>query len=183
VQGCEDVPGVCEAIDAAQARGAIVISSAGNEGATQVSFPGRHSIAVGATTEHGCLAEYANHGDGLDLVAPGGGADGPVPGEQCTPFIGGRTIYQLTLVHPGRHDSFRRFGYPTYEGCSMASAHASGTAALVWAQLARQLGRDPTPAEVEARLKTTARHDGILSNTSLYGAGLIDANAATAIGV
>ncbi|HYU60259.1 MAG TPA: S8 family serine peptidase [Solirubrobacterales bacterium] len=180
VLGCEDVPGVCEAIDAAQARGAIVIASAGNEGATEVAFPGRHAIAVGATTEHGCLAEYANHGEGLDLVAPGGGADGPVPGAQCTPYIGGRTIYQLTLVKPGKHGSYRRFGYPSYEGCSMASAHVSAAAALVWAQLAAKLGHDPTPAQVEARLESTARKDGILADQSLYGAGLLDAAAATA---
>jgi serine protease len=180
VQACEDVPGVCEAIDLAQARGAVVISSAGNEGAEQVAFPGRHSIAVGATTDHACLAEYSNHGEGLDLVAPGGGADGPVPGAQCTPFVAGRNVYQLTLVHPGKHHSYRRFGYPgSYEGGSMAAAHVSATAALVWAQLARQLERDPTPAEIEARLESTTRHTGALSNATLYGAGLLEAAAAT----
>jgi serine protease len=179
VLSCEDLPGVCEAIDAAQARGAIVVASAGNEGAAQVAFPARHAIAVGATTVHGCLAEYSNYGEGLDLVAPGGGADASVPGSQCTPFIGGRTVYQLTLVKPGKH-GYRRFGYPSYEGGSMASAHASGVAALVWAQLARQLGHDPAPGDVEARLKGTARDDGILADTSLYGAGLLDAAAATA---
>jgi len=176
VTRCEDVPGVCEAIDAAQAAGSIVIGSAGNEGlATQVAFPGRHAVAVGATTERGCLAEYSNHGEGLDLVAPGGGADAPVSGSQCVPFAAGRTIAQLTLKGAG----YDKFGYPSYEGCSMASAHASGTAALVWAQLAKQLGREPTPAEVEARLESTARDGGILAETAVYGAGLLDAGAAT----
>jgi serine protease len=179
VKACEDVPGVCEAIDAAQARGAIVLASAGNEGVTQVSFPGRHSIAVGATTERGCLAEYSNHGEGLDLVAPGGGADGAVPGQQCAPFVPGRTIYQLTLVKP-RKNGYRKFGYPgSYEGGSMASAHASGTAALVWAQLEQILGRAPTPSEVQQRLESTARHGGMYADPSLYGAGLLDAAAAT----
>lgn len=176
VTRCEDVPGVCEAIDAAQASGSIVIGSAGNEGlTTQVAFPGRHAVAVGATTERGCLAEYSNHGDGLDLVAPGGGADGAVSGSQCIPFASGRTIAQLTLRGAG----YDHFGYPRYEGCSMAAAHASGVAALVWAQLARQLGRDPSPGEVEARLESTARDGGILADPALYGAGLLDAGAAT----
>jgi len=178
VRACEDVPGVCEAIDRAQQLGAIVIGSAGNEAADQVSFPGRHAMAIGATTERGCLAEYANHGEGLDMVAPGGGSDGNVPGPQCAPFTGGRTIFQLTLEKP-RKNGFLKFGYPNYEGCSMASAHVAGAAALVWAQLREVLGRPPTPDEVETRLEVTARRAGILSNAPLYGAGLLDAAAAT----
>ena len=178
VRACEDVPGVCEAIDRAQQLGAIVIGSAGNEAADQVSFPGRHAMAIGATTERGCLAEYANHGEGLDMVAPGGGSDGNVPGPQCAPFTGGRTIFQLTLEKP-RKNGFLKFGYPNYEGCSMASAHVAGAAALVWAQLREVLGRPPTPDEVETRLEVTARRAGILSSAPLYGAGLLDAAAAT----
>jgi serine protease len=179
VTSCEDVPGVCEAIDAARQRGATVIASAGNEGANQVSYPGRHAMAIGATTERACLAEYANHGEGLDMVAPGGGADGNVPGAQCVPFASGRTIFQLTLEKP-RKNGFDKFGYPTYEGCSMASAHAAGIAALVFAQLKRTLGRAPTPDEVEERLEQTARRAGILGNPTLYGAGLLDAATASA---
>jgi serine protease len=179
VRDCADVPGVCEAIDRAHQLGAVVIGSAGNDGADQVSFPARHAMAIGATTERGCLAEYANHGEGLDMVAPGGGSDGNVPGPQCAPFSGGRAIFQLTIEKP-RKKGFLKFGYPDdYEGCSMASAHAAGAAALVWAQLREVLGRPPTPDEVEARLEETARRDGILSNTPLYGAGLLDAAAAT----
>jgi serine protease len=179
VRACEDVPGVCEAIDRAREQGAIVIASAGNEGTDQVSFPGRHAMAIGATTVRGCLAEYANHGEGLDMVAPGGGADGNVPGPGCAPFSGGPTILQLTLERP-RKNGFRRFGYPGgYEGCSMASAHVAGAAALVFARLRQVLGRPPTPDEVEARLEGTTRSGGILSNDTLYGAGLLDAAAAT----
>jgi serine protease len=179
VTGCEDVPGVCGAIDQAEAGGAVVVGSAGNESAPEVAFPGRHAIAVGGTTERACLAEYSNHGEGLDLVAPGGGSDAP-GGPQCLPFAGGRTILQLTLVDK-KGGRFTRFGYPgVYEGSSMASAHASGAAVLVWALLAEQLGRDPQPGEVEERLESTARRDGALANPVLYGAGLLDAAAATA---
>ena len=179
VRECGDVPGVCEAIDLAREEGAIVIGSAGNESANQVSFPGRHAMANGATTELAFLAEYSNHGDGLDMVAPGGGGDGSVPGAQCSPFTGGRSIFQLTLEKP-RKNGFRKFGYPSnYEGCSMASAHAAGAAALVFARLRQALGRPPTPDEVQARLEGTARSGGALSNPTLYGAGLLDAAAAT----
>ncbi len=113
-------------------------------------------MAIGATTERGCLAEYANHGEGLDMVAPGGGSDGNVPGPQCAPFSGGRAIFQLTIEKP-RKKGFLKFGYPDdYEGCSMASAHVAGAAALVWAQLREVLGR----AADARRGRGAARGDG-----------------------
>jgi serine protease len=173
VTRCEDVPGVCEAIDEARASGALVVGSAGNEGGPQVSYPGRHALAVGGATERACLAEYSNFGDGLDLVAPGGGADGGYQNPQCVPYTGGRTISQLTFKDRG---NFTRFGYPRYEGSSMASAHLAAAAALVWARLEAELGRPPTPAEVQTRLESTARRVG---SPTYYGAGLLDAAAAT----
>jgi serine protease len=173
VTRCEDVPGVCEAIDEARASGALVVGSAGNEGGQQVSYPGRHAVAVGGATERACLAEYSNFGEGLDLVAPGGGADGGYQNAQCVPFAGGRTISQLTFKD---RRSFTRFGYPRYEGSSMASAHLAAAAALVWARLEAELGRPPSPAEVQTRLESTARRVG---SPTYYGAGLLDAAAAT----
>jgi serine protease len=174
VNGCEDVPGVCEAIDAARAQGALVIGSAGNEGGAQVSYPGHHSVAVGGSTERGCLAEYSNYADGLDMVAPGGGSDASYQGAgpHCAPFTGGRTISQFTF----KRQDFTDFGYPRYEGSSMASAHVAAAAALVWARLEAELGRPPTPAEVQSRLESTARRVG---SPTFYGAGLLDAAAAT----
>ena len=64
----------------ATARGVVVVAAAGNE-ADVARSPTRRArtsvIAVGATTEHGCLADYSNAGRGLDSSAPGGGADAP----------------------------------------------------------------------------------------------------------
>jgi serine protease len=182
VDSCEDVPSVCSAIDRAHAKGAVVISVSGNRpGAHSVAYPGRapNVIASGATTVRGCLADYSNHGKGIDLVAPGGGFDAVVAGSQCDPGAGDPGVVQLTLTKKGS-GKFRKFGYPHYEGTSMASAHVAGTAALVWAALRERLGRAPTPDEVEARLTSTARHDGDLGDPALYGAGLLDAAAATA---
>jgi serine protease len=180
VDGCDDVPNVCEAINRAHAKGATVVSVAGNTGASSVTYPGHapNVIATGATTIRGCLADYSAFGRGLDLVAPGGGDDAALAGPQCKPAASGPGIVQLTLTGIAS-GTFRTFGYPNYDGTSMASAHLAGAAALVAASLRESLRREPSPEEVEARLESTARRDGGLEDVNLYGAGLIDAAAAT----
>ncbi|HKH78903.1 MAG TPA: S8 family serine peptidase, partial [Solirubrobacteraceae bacterium] len=77
-----DIPELMAALRYAYRRGVVVVAAAGNEGHTAIAYPARapHVIAVGATTEHGCLANYSNEGPGLTLVAPGGGADADLPG-------------------------------------------------------------------------------------------------------
>ena len=182
VKACAQVPSVCAAIDEAHAKGVVVVGAAGNPlGGPRsiVAYPALapHVIATGGTTERACVGNYSNWGFGLDLVAPGGGRDMPMAGRQCDPAAEGRSISQLTLRKGAK--GFKSFGYPSYKGTSMASAHVAGVAALVWAALEERLGREPTPDEVEARLKSTARTDRGLRDKELYGAGLIDAAAAT----
>jgi serine protease len=77
--------------------------------------------------------------------------------------------------------SLTRFGLPSgYEGTSMATPHVAATAALIIAS--GVLGRHPTPAQITAHLKASARKLGGGGDESLYGAGLLDAAAATAPG-
>jgi serine protease len=183
VNSCEDVPSVCEAINRAHAKGTVIVGAAGNggvSGAPEVEYPGRapNVFATGATTVRGCLADYSNFGEGLDIVAPGGGADAFQAGPQCRPAASARGIVQLTLTNTASGE-FTSFDYPHYEGTSMASAHVAGVAALVWAALREQLGRAPTPEEVEGRMTFTARREGGLAEPQLYGAGLLNAAAAT----
>jgi serine protease len=133
---------------------------------------------VGAPTGHGGQARYSNTGPLLDLVAPGGGRDAKLPGDlNCHRgrFSFGRDIVQMTFT-----SSVRSFGLPGgFEGTSMAAPHVSGVAALVIAS--GVLGRDPSPDAIEARLKYTARDLGTTRGPDeLYGAGLVDAAAATA---
>ena len=83
-----DIPELIEALRYAHRRGVLVVAAAGNEGHAAIAYPARAPdvIAVGATTEHGCLANYSNDGTGLTLVAPGGGADADLPGDpNCKP--------------------------------------------------------------------------------------------------
>jgi serine protease len=179
--GASDIPELIEALRYAYRHNVLVVAAAGNEGSTIIPFPARagHVIAVGATTEHGCLASYSNDGRGITLVAPGGGPDASLPGDpNCTPELpSGRDIFQMTFTG----SSPRAFGFPNgYEGTSMATPHVTATAALIIA--AGILGRKPTVAQLTARLKDTARKLGGPQDQALYGAGLLNAAAATAPG-
>jgi serine protease len=176
-----NIPELIGALRYANRHRVVVVAAAGNGAQAAAAYPARapNVIAVGATTEHGCLASYSNYGAGLALVAPGGGPDAALSGDpNCHPEQpAGKDIYQVTFTG----SSPRRFGLPSgYEGTSMATPHVAATAALVIAS--RVLGRHPTPAQVLARLRATARPLGGPGDRQLYGAGLVDAAAATAPG-
>ncbi len=176
-----DIPELISALRYAHRHRVVVIGAAGNEAHASAAYPARgpNVIAVGATTEHGCLASYSNFGARVTLVAPGGGPDANLPGDpNCQPDLAsGRDIFQVTFLGT----SPRKFGIPGgYEGTSMATPHVSATAALIIAS--GVLGRHPTPAQIEARLRATARPLGGPTDSRLYGAGLLDAAAATAPG-
>ncbi len=174
--GCgKRVPSVDEALREAYLRGIVVVASAGNLGAeTCVSPPatGPRVLAIGGSTEGGCLGEYSLAGKELDLLAPGGGI--PVAG--C-PSVSARPIYQVTLK-PGTTDAF---AIPSnYVGTSMAAAHVSATAALVLASGTLGPQHKSKRARVDAvtrRLRKTARSLNL--PPTQQGAGLIDAGAAT----
>jgi serine protease len=86
-------------------------------------------------------------------------------------------VFQVTFTG----SSVSHFGIPGgYEGTSMATPHVSATAALVIAS--GVLGKHPTPAQITARLRATASKLGGGGDERLYGAGLLNAAAATASG-
>ena len=96
------IPLIASAVKYARSKGALIVAAAGNTRATAASRIRRRCpacVAVGAVTEHGCLADYSDTGPGLDLVAPGGGNDATLPGDPaCQPAPPGRPIFQLTFT-------------------------------------------------------------------------------------
>jgi serine protease len=176
-------PLIREAVRYAAAHDVLVVAAAGNSASPDVPSTrlGSDILYVGGSTEHGCLGEYSNFGKGLDLVAPGGGADAQIAGDpHCTPDgARGRNVEQVSFKRPnlGRFQIIRdRSGRPGLSGTSMAAPHASAVAALLLG--AGVLGAHPTPAEIQDRMRRTARDLGPGAKKRYYGAGLLDAAAA-----
>jgi serine protease len=180
-----EIPDVLAAIAYANARGALVVAAAGNQSDRTLAYPARarQALAVGATTADGCLADYSNTGRGLDLVAPGGGWDAILASDpRCGSGVEGADVSQISFSPcaagvVGRCGP-RAFRLISLEGTSVACPQASAAAALVIAS--GVLGRNPRPAQIERRLKQTARDLGPPGPDPAYGAGLLDAGAATA---
>jgi serine protease len=175
-----EIPDVVSALHLANRRGVVVVAAAGNQEDLAVAYPARVKsvIAVGATTYDGCQAWYSNGGRGLDVSAPGGGADASNSDSawdaaHCDPDAPSRSIVQQTFA---TDYTIRRFGLRRdYKGTSMAAPHVSAIAALLIAT--KRLGRHPSAHAVEERIKETARPT---DRPDRYGAGLVDAAAALA---
>ncbi len=97
-------PDLEEAVNYAWSRGAVIVAAAGNEGKSAPAYPAYYvnSLAVAATDEDDSLALLSNHGDWVDVAAPGFDIYSELPDNQ----------------------------YGCKIGTSPAAAHVSGVAAL-----------------------------------------------------
>lgn len=142
------------AVDHARKMGAVVVAAAGNTGSS-VGYPGASDgvIGVSATNSDDKLANFSSRGKGVDIAAPG------------------VKVVQQTICEKGRNNCVI---FPGWNGTSMASPHVAGAAALV-------MGLGVTDAAaVEDVLRDNARKvDDSEKGQLLYGAGILDAGAAT----
>jgi subtilisin family serine protease len=78
LNGSDRSAAIEDAVRGAEAHGVIVTASAGNEGhdlgaapSYPASYPEGAVLAVGATGRFGAVADFSNHGTGVDVYAPG----------------------------------------------------------------------------------------------------------------
>ena len=158
-----------EAVEYASAKGVTIVAAAGNDGRASVSWPAAYPavIAVGAVDRGRRLAYYSNHGRALDLVAPGGAGlntdtgFGPSDGVQSQTLKGSRAEFCFCFM----------------ASTSAAAAVVSGVAALLVGS-----GRATRPGEVTAALRDGARDLGPRGWDRRFGAGLVQAASALAVG-
>ena len=155
-----------DAIQYARRRGVLVIAAAGNSATSLPSYPAgyRGVVAVSATQYDRTLAFYSNHGRTISIAAPGGNTRVDQSGDGRPDGILQETI---KLGRPGEHE----FGM--YMGTSMAAPHVAGVAALVYSQGITH------PERIREVLLSTASRDVPAYDKHQYGAGLLDADAAT----
>ncbi len=154
------------AIGEALAAGAAVIVAAGNEDMdASLSNPANCDgvLTVAAVNRAGGITAYSNYGATVDISAPGGESTGL--------GIGVLSTHNDGLTVPANDQ------YYSMPGTSMATPHVAGIASLMVS-----INPSLSPAQISAILKATARNfptgTGTDCNTSICGAGIVDAKAA-----
>ena len=140
-------------------QGVVVFAASGNDGNTNmISTPacGSKIISVGSVGDNDVRSSFSNGGIELDVVAPGETITSTVPTGICS------------------HCSST--GLKSLSGTSMATPHASGTAALLL-----QTNPSLLPLDIKNILQQGSKDLGTPGFDNLYGYGRIDANSSYVI--
>ncbi|GAA2490254.1 S8 family serine peptidase [Terrabacter carboxydivorans] len=150
--GDADSPVLHAAVTNAVAHGAVVVVAAGNWGDDVPQYPAAYpeAVAVGATDTSGGLTDFSSYGPWVDVTAPGWG------------------ILSTTVADATGNDN-----YAYGDGTSFSAPIVAGVVALI-----RTQSPTLTPAQVLARLRSTARDAGPRGVDPYYGAGVVDATNA-----
>ena len=154
-------PTTQNAINTAVQRGSAVVVAAGNENIPASYYSPancQNVITVGAVGRTGAKASYSNYGSVVDVAAPGGdGSDG----------------IAATLNTGLSVPKTEAYGFA--QGTSMAAPQVAAVSAMMRAV-------DPllTPAQIEARLKSTVRGFPVACSAGC-GTGIVNANSAVII--
>ena len=158
-------PGTCprfyqKTINAAVARGAVIVAAAGNEDqdASKVAPAScENVVTVGASTNNGVRSPFSNYGTSVDISAPGGDMDVET---------GILSLTDKSTTAP--QDST----YATMVGTSQAAPHVAGTIALMLAA-----SPDLKTEEIVTILQDTATTMAGCDRDSC-GAGIVNATSA-----
>ncbi|MEV4280100.1 S8 family serine peptidase [Actinoplanes xinjiangensis] len=152
--GTEPSAAVSNAISYARSRGVVVVAAAGNSRASgsPISYPAadRGVIAVASTTSSDWYSNFSNHGDYIDVAAPGSG---------------------IISTYPQASGN----SYVSMNGTSMAAPHVAALAALL-----KGYSPALTPDQVQQAMQVSAVDLGTPGEDSDYGHGRVDAAAALA---
>jgi serine protease len=163
-------------VDAAFAKGIVIVAAAGNESKASIDFPAAitNVIAVGALDARKQKAFYSNFGPQLSVVAPGGDCERNDSGNA----FGADCVWQQGMnpdaVAMGHYDQFLSLGLA---GTSQATPHVSALAALLISQGITQ------PQAVRAAIEQTAQPLGGAARggrNDTFGHGLIQPQTALA---
>jgi serine protease len=174
-------PVVRDALEYAVSKGAFVAVAGGNEFLEGNPIPRfaeyaaqiNGVVAVGAVGPDRQRATYSSTGPYIELMAPGGdstraGTGGMVLQNTFDFDFTDTFLNGAAGFHAPRFDIFE---YIYYEGTSMATAHVSGLAALLYQQGITK------PAAIEAAMKRFATDLGTTGRDNQHGYGLINARA------
>ncbi len=165
-----------EPVRNAESAGTIVVAAAGNSGEGTSGSPGNvyESFAIGASNEDRGIASFSS-GEEIDTENDWG-SDAPAswPDSYVVPDVSAPGVDVKSSVPGG--------GYSQYSGTSMATPHTAGAVALLLSA-----SGDLQPSQIRAAFRETAEKPGNCSpsctprdgNDTRYGAGIIDAKAAT----
>jgi len=124
-----------DAVNYAWNKGVAVVAAAGNLGSTAPIYPAYYTncIAVAGTDADDAKASWSNHGDWVDVAAPGA------------------SIYS----------TLKNGSYGYMSGTSMASPHVAGLAALVFTTISDANSDGKLNDEVRSRIEATCDDIGV----------------------
>jgi len=125
------------AIDAAVARGAVIVVAAGNKSNAVANYAPANCnnvITVAANDARGAIAFYSNFGPGVDILAPGGDVFADSDGDGRPDGVLSTRTTTKDCYDPETRQPAQTCHYGFLQGTSMAAPHVAAALALLQSQ-------------------------------------------------